>query len=261
MPDLLNKLKPLLMYHAQQEIMSRFNQVGFDFKSDGSLVTEADTAMQTVVATELEKNWPEYDFLGEEMTVAEQQALLDSDYKGLWILDPLDGTTNFASGVPIFSVSLALVQNSEIILGCIYDPLRDEMFSAIKGEGAWLNDRSLQVEKQGRKISQCITQVDLKRLPEKLATRLAADHPYASQRNFGSGALDWCWLAASRSQLYVHGGQKLWDHAAGHLILLEAGGCAADLAGDETFRLSLEPQSVVAATNRGQFEEFLKAYC
>ncbi|MDH5734492.1 MAG: inositol monophosphatase [Gammaproteobacteria bacterium] len=260
MNDDLKKIISIITCHAEQEIMSRFNRVGFDLKRDGSLVTEADLAMQESVARELKTHWPDFDFLGEEMLSENQQALLDADNKGLWILDPLDGTSNFASGVPIFSVSLALVRNKQIQLGCVFDPVRNEMFSAINGQGAWLNGKALHVETKSRTINQCIAQVDFKRLPEKMATRLAAEHPYASQRNFGSGALDWCWLAASRSQFYVHGGQKLWDHAAGHLILLEAGGCACDFSKQEDFSLSLKPQSVVAATNRHQLEQFINAY-
>ena len=246
---------------AKQEIMPRFNQVGFSFKNDGSLVTEADLAMQKAVTKELGKRWPECYLLGEEMTEDQQQSLLDSENQGLWILDPLDGTTNFSSGIPFFSVSLALVQNAEVRLGLIYDPLRDECFTAFKDQGAWLNGKRLKLNgSSGRDIKQCVTQVDFKRLPKELAMQIAGDHPFASQRNFGSGALDWCWLAANRSQLYVHGGQKLWDHAAGHLILLEAGGCACDFSGNEEFKLSLHSQSVLAATHRTQFEQFIDRY-
>ena len=261
MQNKLTHLMRIIPELAKQEIMPRFNQVGFSFKGDGSLVTEADLAMQQAVTKELARRWPECYLLGEEMTEDQQQSLLASENQGLWILDPLDGTTNFSSGIPIFSVSLALVIKGEVRLGLIYDPVRDECFTALKDQGAWLNGKRLKLNgSASRDIKQCVTQVDFKRLPRELAMRLAEDHPFASQRNFGSGALDWCWLAANRSQLYVHGGQKLWDHAAGHLILLEAGGCACDFSGNEQFKLSLQSQSVLAATHRNQFKQFLDEY-
>ncbi|TNF37387.1 MAG: inositol monophosphatase [Gammaproteobacteria bacterium] len=260
MNTLLQQLEILVRQQAQAQIMTRFNQVGFRHKTDGSLVTEADIAMQKAMLAELHQHWPEYQLLGEEMTPAEQQALLDSDKEGLWVLDPLDGTSNFAAGIPIFSVSLALIQQGEVKLGIIYDPVRDECFSAIRGQGAWLNQQVLKPEIQLASIARCIAQIDLKRLPRELAARLAAEHPFASQRNFGSGALDWCWLAAGRSQLYVHGGQKFWDYAAGELILHEAGGKALSFDGSDVFKLSLQPRSIVAAHTQQLLDEFFAAY-
>jgi myo-inositol-1(or 4)-monophosphatase len=247
MNDMLGKLRVIIRQLAQREIMPRFNRVSYSFKADGSLVTEADTAMQSAVIMALGENWPEYRLLGEEMDPGQHQVLLEKNNGGLWVLDPLDGTTNFASGIPVFSVSLALLINGEVELGLVYDPLRDESFSAIRGQGAWLNEQPLKPQVERQSLDQCIAQVDLKRLPAELATRLASEHPFASQRNFGSGALDWCWLAAGRSQLYVHGGQKLWDYVAGYLILQEAGGRATTLEGETLFNHSLQPRSVAAA--------------
>ena len=190
MKSMLDSLADLVVQLAQQQIMPRFNQVSYKFKQDGSLVTAADTAMQTAMVEALHKNWPEYQLLGEEMSAEQQQSLLDNHEQGLWVLDPLDGTSNFASGIPIFSVSLALLINGEVRLGLIYDPVRDECFGAIQGEGAWLNGAPLKPDVQRDSLKQCIAQVDLKRLPQQMAAKLAADHPFASQRNFGSGALD-----------------------------------------------------------------------
>ncbi len=256
----LKQLEALVKQHAAEQIMPRFNQVSYEFKRDGSLVTEADSAMQKAMIESLQQHWPEYDVLGEEMTEQQQQQHLDThgkglQGKGLWILDPLDGTTNFASGVPIFSVSIALLVNSEIVLGLIYDPNQDEVFSAIKGEGAWFNGQPLKAESEREHLSQCAAQIDFKRLDKHLRAHLCLEHPYASQRNFGSGALDWCWLASARSQVYIHGGQKLWDYAAGHLILEEAGGVAKTFEGESMFIRSLEPRSVMAAVNQQLFDE------
>lgn len=260
MKALLQQLEIIVCQLAQREIMPRFNQVGFRLKTDGSLVTEADIAMQKAVVDELQKHWPEYELLGEEMSPQQQQALLDSNSSGLWVLDPLDGTSNFASGIPIFSVSLALIQQGEVKLGLIYDPVRNECFSAIRGQGAWLNQQSIKMEQASIPLKQCIAQVDLKRLPKTLASRLAAEHPFASQRNFGSGALDWCWLAVGRSQLYVHGGQKFWDYAAGQLILKEAGGHAISFDGQDVFKLSLQARSIVAAHSEALLNDFFDQY-
>ncbi|MFW2372432.1 MAG: inositol monophosphatase family protein [Gammaproteobacteria bacterium] len=251
MKKMLQQLEVIIKNLAEQEIMPRYNRVAFELKTDGSLVTEADTAMQHAVAEALSKRWPEYALLGEEMSEQEQQALLDShDAQGLWVLDPLDGTSNFASAIPIFSVSLALLQQDEVKLGLIYDPVRQECFSAIKGQGAWLNGRKLKLQVDKSSLNQCIAQVDFKRLPKAMAIHIAEKHPYASQRNFGSGALDWCWLATARSQLYIHGGQKLWDYLAGQLILSEAGGLAETFEGENIFKKQLIKRSVVASVNR-----------
>jgi myo-inositol-1(or 4)-monophosphatase len=259
MKKVLRQLESIIKNAAQVEIMSRFNQVDFSLKADGSFLTEADTAMQSTVARVLKESFPEFVMLGEEMTTKEQQALLDSEQSGLWVLDPLDGTSNFAAGIPLFSVSIALIQNAEVVLGVIYDPVREECFSAIKGQGAWLNGQVLESKTNRRALNQCIAQVDLKRLPKSILLPLVDAHPYSSQRNFGSGALDWCWVAADRSQLYIHGGQKLWDYVAGQLILLEAGGYACNFDKEPVYKLSLEPRSVIAATDISLFDTW-KSY-
>lgn len=260
MKKTLEQVETIIRNLAEQEIMPRYNRVAFEFKADGSLVTEADTAMQGAVFEALKENWPEYALLGEEMTEQEQQYLLDSDdFQGLWVLDPLDGTSNFASAIPIFSVSLALIQNGEVQLGLIYDPVRKECFSALKGQGAWLNGRKLKLHVEKQELNQCIAQVDFKRLADSMASYLASEHPYASQRNFGSGALDWCWLAAGRSQLYIHGGQKLWDYVAGQLILSEAGGLAETFDGEKIFKKQLIKRSVVASVNQVLFKKWQAA--
>ena len=256
MKDMLTKLESAIVELSEKEILSRFNQVGHSVKDDGSLVTEADMAMQQAMNEFIMGEWPQYSVLGEEMPSEQQQSLLDENLQGLWVLDPLDGTRNFASGVPVFSVSIALIKKEQVVLGLIYDPIRRECFSAIKNEGAWLNGESLKTKSALERIDQCIAQVDLKRLSPQLAGHLASTHPFASQRNFGSGALDWCWVAAGRAQLYLHGGQKLWDYVAGQLILSEAGGCLSTLDKEPIFARSLRSRSVVAATHASLFDDW-----
>ncbi len=262
MQKILNQLQRIVKQHATEQIMSRYNHISYRTKSDGSLVTEADLAMQVAMIDSLNQYWPEYAILGEEMSGVQQQTLLQSKTAGVWVLDPLDGTSNFASGVPIFSVSIALLIQGEVVLGMVYDPHRDEVFSAIKGEAAWLNGNVLVCASERKTLNECIAQVDFKRLSPPMRACLSRDHPYASQRNFGSGALDWCWLAAGRSQVYIHGGQKLWDYAAGQLILDEAGGIAKTLQGEQVFTMSLQPRSVIASVNQalfGQWQQYLKS--
>lgn len=254
----LHELRDLVRAAAREELLPRFAVVQHHVKHDGSLLTEADLAMQQRLRRELATRWPQYDFLGEEMhsdehdlltAVAQGRAsLLERQAtSGLWCLDPLDGTSNFASGIPFFAVSLALLIERESRLGLVYDPVRDECFMALRAEGAWLNDGRLGGEIQPRRVlKRCIACVDFKRLDRGLAARLGGEPPYGSQRNFGASSLEWCWLADGRFHLYLHGGQKLWDFAAGSLILQEAGGLATDLHGEPVFRLGLEPRSVVA---------------
>lgn len=241
---------------AQEELLPRYTQVSREFKQDGSVITEADLQMQTRLEQALKEQWPEYLLLGEEMTEAEQQDLLCSDAPGLWIVDPLDGTSNFASGVPFFSASIALMKNQQIEVGLVYDPLRDEMFYAEKSKGAFLDGRPLKAEKTGLKLKQTLALVDFKRLEPKLATNLATKIPYGSQRSFGSVCLDWCWIAAGRGHVYLHGKQKMWDYAAGMLILHEAGGHSMNLQGEAVFNGTLPPRSAVAALDEDIYYEW-----
>ncbi|MFV1996772.1 MAG: inositol monophosphatase [Acidiferrobacterales bacterium] len=255
LPD-LEQIAEILVKAAAEELVPRFAEVTRTRKIDGSIVTAADISMQSVVQRELAASWPEYGFLGEEMTEEEQIKSWDNPGKGIWCLDPLDGTSNFATGIPIFSVSLALIIGGDPVLGIVLDPTRNECFVAERGNGAWLNGARLTADIPHVPLQRSVAVVDFKRLPDALAARLGSAPPYGSQRNFGSSALDWCWLAADRYQVYVHGGQKLWDFAAGSLIFEEAGGRAMTLDGECVYCGDFEPRSVVAALDRRTFEQW-----
>jgi myo-inositol-1(or 4)-monophosphatase len=253
----LKELRALVRRCAQEELLPRFADVNRHLKVDGSVVTDADHAMQDRLRRELSSHWPAYALLGEEMPKREQEELAAHEGRGLWILDPLDGTSNFAAGVPFFSVSLALLIQGRPEIGLVYDPLRDECFMAQRARGAWLNGLSLGTRVPlGLPLSRCIAVVDFKRLDRSLAAKLGAEPPYGSQRNFGSSALDWCWLADGRFHVYLHGGQKLWDYAAGTLILAEAGGKARTIDGEEVFTSGLSSRSVVAARDLELFQNW-----
>lgn len=217
---------------GRDEVMPRYLKVAHARKDDGSLFTEADLAAQRALETRL-KAIVDCPVLGEEMTDAEQSSLWQAGEAGLWCVDPIDGTTNFVSGLPFFALSIALLRHGRPVLGVVYDPQADECFYAEAGSGAFVDGDPLPLKTPPQKLKRCIAGVDFKRIPRGLAGRLAAEHPYSSQRNLGASTLDWCYLAAGRLHVYLHGGQKLWDYAAGALILEEAGGqvCALDQGG------------------------------
>jgi myo-inositol-1(or 4)-monophosphatase len=240
---------------AAEEIMPRYLKVAHKHKSDGSLCTEADIATQTALIRKLQAicNVP---VLGEEMPEDEQLAIWQSSQEGLWCVDPIDGTSNFVHGLPYFSVSVALLRGGKSVLGVVYDPVADEMFAAEAGKGAYLNGDKLFGRVTVETMDKALANVDLKRLSTKLAATLAAQPPYASQRNFGASTLDWCYTAAGRYDLYLHGGQKLWDYAAGTLILSETGGYACCIESDDFSAGDIWQRSVIAARSETLFNEW-----
>jgi myo-inositol-1(or 4)-monophosphatase len=232
--------------------MGRFGRVSPSHKADGSLLTEADTAMQAAIVEALNRRFRDIPVLAEEQAPEFQQRMIAEAEHGVWCLDPLDGTTNFASGMPLFGVSLALIRRGVVELGLVHDPVRGETFTARRGAGAHLNGRALRTGAVVAELAECVAVVDFKRLSAPLATRLAVAPPFRSQRSIGSVALDWSWLAAGRFQLYLHGGQRLWDYAAGQLIAREAGAAvclAGDINGDCGFEPSLEPRVATGAAD------------
>lgn len=257
----LDRLCALLRSVAETEIMPRYHHAATSRKPDGSLVTEADLAAQKGVCEALSRIWPEIPVLGEEMSSTVQQRLLDKADVGVWCLDPLDGTNNYAYGFPYFCVSLALLRGGEPVLGCIFDPVHDECFCAERGGGAFCNGEPMQLNAQRTELRDCLAIVDLKRLPKADLPSMGGHSPFRSQRNLGSVALDWCWLAAGRIQLYIHGGQKLWDYSAGQLIAAEAGARASLFeqgAQQPPDGLSLDPRMAIAAENGILFERLLE---
>ncbi len=249
-----DEVQSIVLRAGVEELLPRFHQVGHRVKNDGSILTEADIAVQGRLCDELAQRWPEIEFLSEEMPPEQQQALLRDTERPMWCLDPLDGTSNFAAGLPCFAVSLALLVGGEPVLGVIYDPMHNECFRADKNRGAWLNEQRLTAHATRASLDLTVALVDLKRLAAPLARKLAEHPPYASQRNFGSSALEWAWMAAGRGHVYLHGGQKLWDFAAGSLILDEAGGHSSTLKCEPVFKRTLSSRSVVAASSDTLFQ-------
>ena len=253
------QIQSVIRQIAQQELLPRFTRIKHSHKADGSIVTEADIAAQTSICKALTDAFPASVVLGEEMTAEEQAMLLASD-QPVWCIDPLDGTSNFAAGIPYFAISLALIEHGEVTLGIVYDPMRDECFTAQKSKGQEikvdLNGDILINTQDDISLKNATAIVDFKRLTNELASRIVTERPFASQRNFGASALDWCWLATGRGHVYLHGNQNLWDYAAGEMIFRASGGYASTLQGEKIYKNALIKRSVVAGINQSLYTQW-----
>ncbi len=243
---MLSQVIAIVKRVAHTEVMPRYLNVAHSRKTDGSMCTEADLACQNALVDELSR-LAAYPVLGEEMTAAEQAQLWAAGQDGLWCIDPIDGTSNFVNGIPYFAVSVALMKAGRSILGVIYDPVTNEMFYAERGQGAFLNGTRLPVMSRSSDLRHSLAGVELKRIGANLTAQIALHPPYSSQRNFGASTLDWCYVAAGRLDVYLHGGQKLWDYAAGCLILEEAGGQCCTLTHRDFWAADPWQRSVIAA--------------
>ncbi len=201
-----------------------------EFKGAIDIVTEMDTKAENLIIKTLKNTFPDHGILTEES----QEQKTNSEYR--WIIDPLDGTTNYSHGFPVFCVSIALEKNGEIILGVVYNPMLNELFTAEKGKGAYLNNKKIKVS-------------DIKELTKSL---LATGFPYdvrtSEQNNIanfarfavkaqairraGSAALDMCYVACGRFDGFWELKLKPWDTAAAMLIINEAGGMVTDFKGN-----------------------------
>jgi myo-inositol-1(or 4)-monophosphatase len=200
-------------------------------KGPADFVSNADKRAEEIVFTELQKARPTYSFLGEEGT-----EVTGSDGQHRWIVDPLDGTTNFLHGIPMFACAIALERNTEIVASVIYNPVMDELFTAEKGGGAWLNDRK-RLRVAGRKhLADAVIVTGINSRGRALdilqLKQLAQVTPaVAGIRRTGSASTDLAWLAAGRFDGYWEAGLAPWDVAPGWLVLREAGGTMSDYAG------------------------------
>ena len=165
----LQQLSRIVIETAERELPARFNCRRGARKTNGSLVTEADLVMQAHLCAALREQWPDTTVLGEEMSQSDQQAALESPNSGIWCVDPLDGTSNFAAGIPYYAVSVALVKHGTPDIAVVYDPSRGECFAAARGRGAWLNGARLQKGPADTALAEAVALIDLKRLPTALA--------------------------------------------------------------------------------------------
>jgi myo-inositol-1(or 4)-monophosphatase len=198
-------------------------------KGPGDFVSAADRRADEVLIAELKKARPSYGFLTEE-----SGAIAGSDPTHRWIVDPLDGTTNFLHGIPLFAISVGLERSGQMVAGVVYNPVMNELFVAERGGGAFLNDRRLRVSARTELVDSVIATA-MPHIGKDNAAYLAeygrVIDKVAGIRRSGSSALDLAWLAAGRYDgLWQHGLQP-WDLAAGLIIIREAGGFATDRKG------------------------------
>ncbi len=215
------------------------------YKGDINLVTEMDTRSERTIVELLHASFPDHGVVAEEGTMQHNA----SGYT--WIIDPLDGTTNYAHGYPCFSVSIALEHNGDVILGVVYDPMRDELFSAQRGQGAYLNGKQIQVSPVNMLIKSLLATgfpYDRK-VSEKNNLNYFNELLMASQevRRDGSAALDLCYVAAGRIDGFWELKLKPWDVSAGSLIVREAGGTVSDLSGK---RFDIHAEEILASNGR-----------
>ncbi len=243
---------------ARTEVLERFRSLDAQrhgrLKADGTQLSHADEAAQAALAERL-RSIADLPFLGEEMS-ADEQARVWASGERLWCVDPVDGTTNFLQGLPNFAVSVALIEHGRTTLGVVYNPVSDELFAAQKGAGATLNGVRIEPPPSKSALARAVIGIDPKYLPRMLAMNLVSDPPYYSVRNFGAGSLDWCYLALGRFDAYLHGGQKLWDYAAGALIHAESGGRLATFQSNAFWSADPWTRSIIAANGEHVFDEW-----
>jgi myo-inositol-1(or 4)-monophosphatase len=233
---------------AAEEILPRYRSVVAMRKDDGSVVTDADYAAQHALSRRL-ATLEDIPVLGEEMPSHEQLAIFERGGR-FWCVDPLDGTSNFSNGIPFFAVSVALMEGARPVFGTVYDPIADEAFYAVRGGGAWLNHRPLEVPPKGPSLADAIAEVSLRRDTATLRGALKRHRPYARRLTSGSSALSWCHLAAARIDVMLHSGQKMWDYAAGALILEEAKGFLCTLDHGDFWSAPVWTRSVIAGRSQ-----------
>ena len=216
-----------------------------------NLVTEADHAAEAAILKVIKEKFPDHYILSEEVG----EIVQDSEYK--WIIDPIDGTVNFANGIPLNCISIAVEKNGEIILASVYNPHINELFFAEKTKGATLNDVRISVSDQNQVVKSCLvtgfpyTYLDAKNSPLEVFERFIRKG--IPVRRLGSAAIDLCWVACGRFDGFYEHKLQAWDSAAGFLIVEEAGGKVTDFKGEK-----FSPyQPHVLATNGKIHDEML----
>ena len=202
-------------------------------KLKNDFLSFVDEQSEQLILKTIKKSFPDHAFLAEEIG----GSAYEHDY--LWIIDPLDGTTNFLQGLPVFAISIGLLHKGQPLLGVIYDPLHDEMFWAERGRGAFLNDRPIAVSKKATLDESFIaTGFPFKAkhfLPEYLAAFEDIFRECIGQRRMGAAAIDLAYVAAGRFDGFWELGLSPWDQAAGWIIIQEAGGRITDFWGNPDF--------------------------
>ncbi|MEZ5400768.1 MAG: inositol monophosphatase family protein [Bryobacteraceae bacterium] len=204
-------------------------RVGFELKGTADLVTEADRASEKLIVERLRSHFPTHGI------VAEEGGGHESPSEFRWYVDPVDGTTNFAHGYPAFNVTLALEQAGRIVAGVIFDPIRDELFAAERGGGAYLNNHRIHVSKTP-KLDEALLATGFPSYKRHLSVNIHFFHQVAmishGIRRSGSAAIDLAYVACGRLDGFWEFGLNPWDMAAGILLIEEAGGRCSDMNGN-----------------------------
>ena len=221
-------------------------------KGYNDFVSEVDLASEKTIIEVLSKAYPGHAFLGEESG-------LSGDGENVWIIDPLDGTTNFLHNYPQYSISIALQYRGEITQAVVYDPNSNELFTASKGQGAYLNDRRIRVSKK-TKMKDCLIGTgfpyrDFTHLPCYLKVLDELIRETSGIRRPGSAALDLAYTAAGRFDGFFEIGLSKWDIAAGGLLIKEAGGIVSDFSGGDDW---INSGNIIASTPK-VYEPFIKS--
>ena len=223
-----------------------FEKLQVSIKGPGDFVTASDKKVEKILIEELQKARPDYSILSEEI------GQITKDEKLKWIIDPIDGTANFLHGIPHFAISVALEKDKEIICGIIYDPIKDEMFLAEKGNGAYLNNQRIRVSARS-KLKECIIFTGGPRLNYKdrdlslLEYKRFSSKVLTPIRKMGSAALDMAYVAAGRCDGFWQRNLNYWDIAAGIILVKEAGGFVTDFVGNDKF---VENENILATNSR-----------
>ncbi|MBX9977232.1 MAG: inositol monophosphatase [Alphaproteobacteria bacterium] len=222
-------------------------------KGLGDFVSKSDKNSERAIVDELKKARPSFGFVLEEGGIIE-----GSDKSCRWIVDPLDGTTNFLHGIPHFAISIALEQNGEIVAGVIYDPVKDDLFWAEKGGGAFVNNKRMRVSNR-KEMDTAVVATGIptasRENKEIFLKRLERIMPHvAGVRRMGAAALDLAYVAAGRFDVYFESGCMPWDYAAGILLVKEAGGFVSDHKGGQMMLDSGD----IFASNQPLAQSFMK---
>ena len=215
-------------------------------KGPGDFVTASDKKVEKILIEELQKARPDYSILSEEIGKINN----DESYK--WIIDPIDGTANFLHGIPHFAISIGLEHNKEIICGIIYDPIKDEMFTAEKGNGSYLNNQRMRVSSRS-KLKDCIVFTGGPKYESKNRDLALEEYKKFSSktlipiRKLGSAALDMAYVAAGRCDGFWQRNLNYWDIAAGIILVKEAGGFVTDFSGNNRY---VENKTILATNSR-----------
>lgn len=212
------------------------DQVNVTKKKHNDFVTEVDKAAEEAIIDVLKNAYPDHAILAEESGAS---ANLHDENENVWIIDPIDGTTNFIHGFPQYCVSIALQQRGQITQAVVYDPSRNDLFTATKGAGAYLNEKRIRVSRRDKLADSLIgtgfPYSDLSRLDEYMKMFKLMTERTAGLRRPGAAALDLAYVAAGRLDGFFEEGLKPWDMAAGSLLITEAGGIIGNFKGDSDY--------------------------